>query len=453
MFAKATTVYEAAAVCDPDLALEAGDPRYIDLSLHRGTDVVQQLYRAIRVKEEAVVKGIISRDQGFAKLLLTGLRGAGKTTELNRLCGLLEREGYFPLLISGVRELDLERLTHTELLMSLLWALQDARPVGPFRIQVPRRADEELNLALASTIVEAKDKESAEVKLQTEFGVTAGVPFYLKVKMGLRSMLAASTERSRTVKAQIFQRTSTFLTTLNHILDEVQADLRERGCKGLVFLIDELDRLPPRKAEDFPELTIPQLLFDLQSPDLKAPRAHVLYTFPSQLLVSVNLGKSWSERPLFIPAVRIFDRSSGEAYGPGREALMALVGARVDIDQVFSPPAGLQELILFGGGYARDLLRLVRYAANRTDNVIGAAEIHGAKRDLVAEYDRLLTTPLLEPLLRVDRERRLPPDPEFGELLERNLVLTYWNDEEWAHLHPAVRETPGYRAYRTPATG
>lgn len=350
-------------------------------------------------------------------------------------------------MISGVRELDLERLTHTELLLSLLWALQDAPSVGPFRLNVPRRADEELNLALASTIVEAKDKETAEVKLQSEFGVAAAIPFYLKVKMALRSMLSASTERSRTVKAQIFQRTSTFVNTLNHILDEVQEDLRRQGCKGLVFLIDELDRLPPRKAEDFPDLTISELLFDLQSADLKAPRAHVLYTFPSHLLVSVYLGRSWSERPLIIPAVRILDRTSAGAYEPGCDALTAVVGARVEIPKVFTPPEGLRELILFSGGYARDLLRLVRYAANRTDTTIGPPEVHGAKRDLIAEYDRLVTTPLLERLSRVARDRRLPPDPEFGELLERNLVLTYWNDEEWAELHPAVRETPGYRAW------
>lgn len=450
---KAATVFEAAAVCDPDLALEADDPRYVDLSPHRGTDVVQQLYRAIRVKEEAVTKGIITRDQGFAKLLLTGLRGAGKTTELNHLGGLLKREGYFPLLISGVRELDLERLTHTELLLSLLWALQDAPPSGAFRVNVPRRADEELNLALASTIIEAKDKETAEVKLQAEFGVTAAIPFFLKVKTALRSMLAASTERSRTVKARLFQRTSTFVITLNHILDEVQADLRRQGCKGLVFLVDELDRIPPRKAEDFPDLTVPQLLFDLQSADLKAPRVHVLYTFPSQLLVSVNLGKSWSERPLIIPAVKILDRASSEQHTLGCDALASLIGFRVDVSRVFDPPNGLRELIRFSGGYARDLLRLVKYAANRTDTVIGPAEIRGAKQDLIAEYDRLVTTPLLERLARVARERRLPPDPEFAELLERNLVLTYWNDEEWAEVHPAVLETPGYRAYQSSAAG
>lgn len=93
---KATTVYEAAAICDPDLALDANDPRYVDLSPHRGANVVQQLYRAIKVKEEAIAKGIISREQGFAKLLLTGLRGAGKTTELNRLGGLLKEEKIFP---------------------------------------------------------------------------------------------------------------------------------------------------------------------------------------------------------------------------------------------------------------------------------------------------------------------------------------------------------------------
>lgn len=448
---RASNVFEAAAVCEPDLALEAGHEWYVDLSPFRGTNVVRRIHRAIKSKETAVATGLPLGDQGFARQLLTGLRGSGKTTELNQLGGALAGDGYFPVLISGVRELNLEQLTSIELLMSFVWSLHDAPPVGTFHLNLPRRAVEDLSLSIASVLVEATDREQAEVKLSAEVGLSASIPLYVKVKTALKSMLAVSTEQSRTVKAKIVQRASTFITTLNRIIDDVQADLQHQGCKGLVYLVDELDRLPPRTAEGYEKLTVAEVLFDLQASELKAPHAHIVYTFPSQLFVSVNLGRSWSERPLLIPAVKIAHKGGGE-YEPGRDALGHLIEARVEVDRVLQSRDLLVELVRFSGGYPRDLLRLVRYAANRTDTMIGPAEVTGARRDLIAEYDRLVAPSLLAPLTAVERERRVPPDPAYGELLERNLVLTYWNDEEWADLHPAVRETPGYRAH-TPLTG
>jgi energy-coupling factor transporter ATP-binding protein EcfA2 len=448
--AKATNVYEAAAVCEPDLALESNHEWYVDLSPHRGENVVRQLFRAIKAKDEAASKGLIPDELRFAKLLLTGLRGSGKTTEMNQLQGVLIDNGYFPVPLSGVRELNLEQLTHIELLMSLLWALQDAEPAGGFRLDVPGRADDELNLSLASILVEETEKQRADVKLQSQLGVGADIPFFVKVKMALKSALAASTETSRLVKARVFQRASAFITTLNTVLDEVQAGLRGQGCKGLVSLVDELDRVPMRKADDYTDFTLPELLFDLQSSDLKAPRAHMVYTFPSQLRVKVNLGKSWSDRPWSIPAVKLLDRAGGTRYEPGYRALSKLIEARVDVPSVFSPAKGLEKLVQFSGGYARDLLRLVRYAANQTDTQIGPTEIDKAGKDLIGEYDLLLDPALLPLLVEVERTKRLPPDPRYAVLLERNLVLTYWNDEEWADLHPAVKEAPGYRGYSPP---
>lgn len=288
---RASTIYEAAAVCDPELALPAGHEWYVDLSAHRGANVTDRLYRAIRSKEETVTKGLLSREHGFCKLLLTGLRGSGKTTELRQFCGRLEAEGYFPVFISGDTALNLEQLTNVELLLSLVWALQEEQQhPGRFRLAVPARVDEELNLTLASILVEEKDRSSAETKLESAFGIGVDLPFFVKVKSALKSALATSTEKSSTYKTTLIQRTSSFIITLNRVLDEVQANLRAQGCKGLVFIVDEPDRLLPREAANAPGISVPQLLFEHQSEDLKAPRAHAVYTFPSQLLASVYLG-------------------------------------------------------------------------------------------------------------------------------------------------------------------
>ena len=129
---RAANVFEAAAVCEPDLPLEAGHEWYVDLSPVRATNVVRRIHRAIKGKEAAVATGLPLGDRGSFRQLLTGLRGTGKTTELNQLSEALAEDGYFPVLISGVREVNLEQLTSIELLMAFVWTLHDVPAVADF---------------------------------------------------------------------------------------------------------------------------------------------------------------------------------------------------------------------------------------------------------------------------------------------------------------------------------
>lgn len=158
---------------------------------------------------------------------------------------------------------------------------------------------------------------------------------------------------------------------------------------------------------------------------------------------------------MVIPAVKVTQRD-GASHDAGVDALVRLIEARVDTAQVFAPGTDVRDLVRCSGGYVRDLFRLIRYAANRTDTLIGANEVAGARRDLGSDLDRLIARAMLPQLAEVDREKRVEPTPETATLLARNLVLTYWNGADWADLHPAVRETAIYQAYargRPPEAG
>jgi hypothetical protein len=83
----AISIPKAFAAAAPDEALPSGDPRYVELSSCRGGEnIVEDLARQI-----------IWTTEGYLKLLLTGHRGCGKTTELYRLKSGLEEAGYFVL--------------------------------------------------------------------------------------------------------------------------------------------------------------------------------------------------------------------------------------------------------------------------------------------------------------------------------------------------------------------
>ena len=97
------TVEEAYNLVNPDVPLERGeaDPRYVDLNAVRGGDDFAALIaRHILLSDR-------SSSPAFTKLLFSGHRGCGKTTELFRLKRKLEEEGYFVVYFDVEQELDI----------------------------------------------------------------------------------------------------------------------------------------------------------------------------------------------------------------------------------------------------------------------------------------------------------------------------------------------------------
>lgn len=80
------SVDEAYNACHPEIPLERGDPRYVDLTPVRGEfNLAETVARRIR-RAPATVSH---------KQLITGHRGCGKSTELKQLQAQLREEGFF----------------------------------------------------------------------------------------------------------------------------------------------------------------------------------------------------------------------------------------------------------------------------------------------------------------------------------------------------------------------
>jgi predicted AAA+ superfamily ATPase len=84
------TVDLAYGAVDPDVPLEPGDPRYVDLNSARGDeDLPALIARRIRFTSAG----------SWHRQLLTGHRGSGKSTELKCLQGLLDQAGFFTVYV------------------------------------------------------------------------------------------------------------------------------------------------------------------------------------------------------------------------------------------------------------------------------------------------------------------------------------------------------------------
>ena len=78
----AQTPTEAYIAVNPDEALPSGDARYVALDAVRGTRNIAEALRDLITARESGAGGGTSRD--YARFLVTGHSGCGKTTELYR---------------------------------------------------------------------------------------------------------------------------------------------------------------------------------------------------------------------------------------------------------------------------------------------------------------------------------------------------------------------------------
>lgn len=437
-FKRATNLAETYNAVNPDQSLPPNDPRYVDCAPWRGDEnLVRKIARNIEWADQ-------SEPVQHLKQLIAGHRGCGKSTELLRLKDRLEQAGYFVVYIDAALDIDMNNVDYSDILMTMLYHLVEQAQASPFKLKLSDDRLDDLALRLARVTIEKEDREEAEIALDSEFRVEAKLPFFLKVMAAVRGFIKSGSSHRKLLRIEIQQRTTQFLQDVNALIDQTQTQLRDRGKSGLVMIIDSLDRIIPHSLHDRESGNTHTALYLDHSDHLKAPHCHIVYTVPISLFFNENLSKVYPDRPLTLPMIKTNLIDGGEC-NEGLEALQHVISSRVAVDDVFENQASVGSLCRMSGGHIRDLLRLVRYACDYSDEKITAEAVHKAERALVREYERLVKDEYLQRLLRVHREKRLPSDGEFALLPYHLLVLEYQNEGSWADVHPAVAATRVFR--------
>lgn len=441
----AVSIPEAFAAAAPDEALPSGDPRYVDLSSCRGGEnIVDDLARQI-----------IWTPEGYLKLLLTGHRGCGKTTELYRLKSRLEEAGYFVLYWNAELELNLMDVEWIDVILTHTRELAEQIPEKDPDIKIEGRFLDSIADWLAKEIVQKVERKEMEAELESKFKIGAEIPFFLKALLGLKAYIRGGTEEVREIRHELERRGITLLNDVNLFIDDLQRQLRGRGYKGLIILVDGLEKLilrPLVEGKGERNLTSHNLLFIEQSEFLKSPRCHIVYTVPISLLAEENIAQVFPDDPVVIPMVEVYNKPLEENQPlkenqHGIDLLCEVVGRRIDVDKVFNERI-LKKLCVESGGHIRDFLRLVRYACRYSKGeVIDENAVNRAISALSTEYDYLVKDKDIGKLVKVEREKRLPSDMEYAHLPYHLLVLEYRSSdgEKWAMANPLVKRLPKFK--------
>lgn len=423
------------AVCDPSLALMPEDQQVLheDLSSVQGGDRFKQIETRIRDGAGRL----------HARELVTGHAGCGKSTELLRLAEELRRSkndrgevveaggsAFSVVYLDAYEYMNMSEVRLPQLIVSLLLALaKEAR----FDLKNNKPA-----MSLWKQLGELFGSSAKEIFKD----FSSGVP-------GLGALLRVDLPLQREFRKRAADHTQKLIQLANDSVLEATRTLPS-GTMGIVFVIDNLEKMPDGPAEA--ERTLHQALFFDELPLLDLP-AHLVLTYP----ISLNYGEVGlrqvfrNAKQTTIPMVGVRQKPEAAPRADdlrGIEALRRLIHRRVD-QAVFAEPAVLDELIRRSGGCVRDLLRFVSDLPIVGELPFSSTHVDQVVADYVNDYERLLQgRPYLSLLHAIERTGAFPENTadEWKRQLLMGLVVLEYDTGTWYDVHPLVKRTRAYRA-------
>lgn len=429
----AKTLKDAFNACNPTEPLPAGDVRYVDLEKGRGEEG-----QAVAECRKRILRSASPLVQLFA-----GHRGCGKSTELRRLKGQLENDGYTVVLIEAETDLDLEDTEPTDVLLALLRGFDAA--LSEAEIEVPKELLQEFLNWFAAAVDERIETTGHEGEVSAGVEIGSSVPFFGRLLAKVSGRIKTGTESKRMVRQSLDPQISDLLNRIGTYVKAADLEVRRQGSKGLVLIVDSLDRIVLKTLPD--GRSSHEALFIERGDLLRGLGCHTILTVPISLLFSekvANLTAIFPHRHV-VPMVKLQDRDSGHRWKPGFDLMRAMLAHRLDLELLFESEAA-EELIAASGGHPRELLRLVHYALDFVDEgPIPRKAVARAVRRLASDYDRSVPEAHWRLLAQVYNTKAVQNDTDHQAMLFNLSVLEYQNERRWCDVHPAIQKLERFK--------
>lgn len=365
--------------------------------------------------------------------LLSGFRGAGKTTELLRLRKRLASQGYIVLYANALEYINPGGpLDITDLLLNLAGAFSDQLldpailgndlKVDPFWKRISaflKRINVDVDVSFPGLSIKAELKSSPTFRQQ------------------LQSALAGHVTA---LKAQVDDFIQECVAAVDCYQQKSQAVVRP-----LVMLFDSLEQIRGTNSNEKAVQESIEKVFGHHLDKLKFPSVHVVYTVPPWLkFVAGSVGHI-----VVLPSVRQWEHDSSRTpFEPGNQDLRNVLLKRFGEDGcklIFGSLERAQPLIAHCGGHFRDLLLLVRHTMLMASSLpVSDAAIQQALQEVRSQYLPLSIADARWLKRIADTRAANQRDPEDNtrlvRFLDAHLVLYLRNGSEWYDVHPLIRE-------------
>lgn len=376
--------------------------------------------------------------------LLTGHRGCGKTTELNRVRDALSsgRGGSSKIFVSTLfagQWLDLEDVQPEDLVLQIVRQLvADLHAAG-----VPLGAQKFKGL-FGSLVDRVKGTRLEKVNL----GVDP-----LTFSFTFEHFPTARDEFRELLRAQL----STVFDLVNSdLLPSARRELALKGFSDVLLIVDDLDRIPQRVLLDGGVTNHHSLFLD-GSKELRSINCSMLLTVPLELAYSpahAALKNTYGGAMHTLPLLPVVGRD-GAPIAKGHAVLVEIIGRRAQrafgtpasdphacAARIFSDKELLGRVVRLSGGHLRSLLVIVSELLDWIEELpVGPGAVDRYVSESARNFDRPLRPSDRELLRRVAADGRSPEEPRFFELLRNMYVFAYGSEDgDWYGLNPLLRE-------------
>jgi AAA ATPase domain len=424
--------------CNPSktLAVENAEDRkyYIDFSSVRGGRIIEELKENIT---------FFSPDEPTCELF-TGHIGCGKSTELLRLKAELEQAGFHVVYFESSQDLEMSDVDIGDILLAIARRVSESLDSLEKQLKIPEPKGLRKLLEGAAKLIQV------ELEWSAEFNVGIGkITAKAKNSPELRSKL----------REYLAPRTKGILDVINEELLEASAKkLKQNGKKGLVVIVDNLDRLETAlKPWGRPQ---PEYLFVDRAEQLRQLKCHVVYTIPLSLRFSNDierLTQRFMVDPKVLPMVPVLQRD-GSVCEEGMYLLKQMVLARAFPDvapkqrldlilEIFDQPETFERLCLISGGHVRELLRFLYDWIKKQRRLPLEREI--LENIVKYRYNQMIlaiSDDEWKLLRRVAKNKQVNGDEGYRSLVHSRFVYEYCDrDGFWFDLNPILAEAPGLK--------
>lgn len=405
----------------------------------------QYVNRATNHDEDAVaqIKQLIewSDATGGNTFLFSGLRGSGKTTELNRLVkelNALDTTAAYYCDVSAYLNLNDPDVSLAELLMAVLAGLADA---------IKREFKQDI---LKDSILDRiKSTMNSSVKLEP------------KIKAGAVEASISLQENPEFKKQlrEFAKDSSSFIQAARQFAQDIAIEIRKHtGKQQLVLAVDSLERLSAPSGEEGKLFNTWKELFFANTEQLKFADFSIIYTAPPYLhaiLPNVDVGFTQSfSLPNFKVLKKPLAQEDCVPNPEGINQIVDIVKKRFPDWQLAIEQNVLDHLAFMSGGNVRRFFELVR--TTNMQLALGSTTLPVADKDDRAVKQAIAKA--AEPLqwltardlrwLRAFREHSKNPSasienqiedlPTIIRLFDHSLVLNYKNGKPWYQVPPLV---------------
>jgi hypothetical protein len=412
--------------------MEELDRYYVNVDKGRGLTPLKKMKRLFE-----------RNPSGSYKFLFAGYKGCGKSTELIRMQRDLQED--FAILNFSVREeLDILNLNYIELFIAIMKRLFQFVKEEE-KIKIPRDyIDNVTNWINSNEIVEIKDKYM-EIGTESGAGVKIGINFLANFFAKFTASAKASSSLKEILKKTVEPKLSELIFHCNALINEIKNKLDKIGKKGLIIIIEDMDKVDLARGED---------IFYVHSAQLTQLNCHTIFTFPIALKYYHRFTaiRNNYTHCFDLPMIRVRSKS-GRVFNEGARLMKTIIGQRMD-PALFETEAIEKKIIQYSGGCLFDMFRMIKDAAdNALDferKVITNDDLDAAYRLLKADYENTIAdnreegisvNRYYEVLVDCARDKNKKPR-ETKELLDlrNNLTVLGYNGANWSDVHPVVKD-------------